>query len=150
MKTLYLAHNFEIRKKIRKWELRIESKYNLNLDNPFYDTDQRTDMLELDQMKDGSKEQREYFKNRDTEELVDRDLEKIRKSDGLVAMANVTRIGTPMEIFFAARILHIPVFIITQKYIYHPWIKKYATKIFPHRRAFEEFVKDKYGLRNGL
>lgn len=149
-KILYLAHNFEQRKRIRKWELQVEGKYNINLDNPFYDNKQRTDMIKLDDMVEDSKEQREYFKKRDTTNLVEQDLEKIRKSDGLVAIANSVRIGTPMEIFYAARILRIPVYIITIKYPYHPWIKKHATEIFESRIKFEEFVKKEFGLRHGL
>lgn len=144
---LYLAHNFELRKGIRKWELQIEGKYNINLTNPFYDGSQRSDMEKLDKMRDGSKEQREYFKTRDTTDLVERDLTKIRKSDGIVAFANVTRVGTPMEIFFAARILRIPVYIITKKYPFHPWIKKHATEIFRNRHDFELYVKKKFGVR---
>lgn len=155
MKTFYLAHSFTTRKTTRKWELKIESKYNINLDNPFYDTCQRTDMKELDKMKEGSKEQKEYFKQRDTTELVDRDLEKIRKSDGLAAFLklNTTKsslIGTPMEIFFAARILKIPVYVVTKKFVYHPWIKKFATQTFITKKDFEEYIKKEFGLRSGI
>lgn len=147
MVKLYIAHHFAHRKLIRRWELKLESKYNLDLDNPFYDTEQRNDIIELDKMKEGSKEQVEYFKIRDTEALVDRDLTKIRKSDGLLAYIKSKSLGTPMEIFFAARILQIPVYVITHNYQYHPWIKKFATHIFPNRRAFEKFVKKNYGVK---
>jgi len=81
---------------------------------------------------------------------VNDDLEKIRKSDGIVAFANDTRIGTPMEIFFAGRILRIPVYVITKKYPFHPWIIEHATKVFKNMTEFEEFVKKKFGLRIGL
>lgn len=158
MKRLYIAHNFGNRKLIRKWELRIEAKYNIALENPFYDSD-RSDVKRLDQMKDGSKEQMEYFRKRNTSEqvdlIVDGDLELIRKSDGIVAYLESsknfrTMIGTPMEIFFAGRILKIPVYVITKKYAFHPWIRKYATKVFRNRTEFEEFVKKKFGLKEGL
>jgi hypothetical protein len=46
MKTLYLAHNFESRKTIRKWELKMEGRYNINLDNPFYDNPERARLLQ--------------------------------------------------------------------------------------------------------
>lgn len=147
MVKFYLAHHFGNRRLMRKWELRIEGKYNIILDNPFYDNEQRTEMLELDKMKDGSKEQMEYFKTRNTTKLVGDDLEKIRKSDGLLAYIAEKSLGTPMEIFFAARILQIPVYIITRKFAFHPWIKKFATKIFNNRAEFETFVSKEYGLR---
>lgn len=148
MKTLYLAHNFELRKTIRKWELRLEGKYDLNLDNPFYDNINRyKDMKVLDNYKDGGYEQKMYLKTRDFNSIVEDDLEKIRKSDGIVALANQTRIGTPMEIFFAARVLHIPVYVITKRYAFHPWIKKFATRVFSNRAEFERFVATEYGMR---
>jgi len=151
VKTFYLAHNFYLRKSFRKWELIIEAKYNINLDNPFYDNPHRKkEMQILDSMKDGSKEQRDFFAQRDTENVVEDDLDKIRKSDGIIAFANDTRIGTPMEIFFAKRILRIPVYIVTKTHKFHPWIQEHATKIFANRKELEEFIKVKYGLKDGL
>lgn len=151
MKRLYLAHNFGTRKKIRKWELRIEGKYNVDLDNPFYDNSERVEeMRVLDSMKDGSKEQLAYLTSRDDSDIVEDDLEKIRKSDGIVALViNAkqfsTMIGTPMEVFFAARILRLPVYVITNRYAFHPWIRKFATDVFKSRREFEQFIREEYG-----
>lgn len=153
MKTFYMAHNFYTRRTIRKWELMIEKKYNLNLDNPFYDTT-RNDVEQLDKLKDRSLEQKKWFSENNTPEhvelIVEEDLKMIRKSDGLVAEVNDTRIGTPMEIIMAYRIFKIPVYIITRKYNNHPWIKKHSTKIFRNRKEFEEFIQKKFGLRKGL
>jgi len=129
----------------------MEAKYNINIDNPFYDNPNRAaEMAVTDKMKDGSREQCEFLATRDENSIVDDDLEKIRKSDGIIAMANVTRIGTPMEIFFAGRILKIPVLVVTKNYANHPWIRKFATKTFPHRTALEKYIKEKYGLKHGL
>lgn len=155
MRKFYLAHNFGNRKMIRKWELRIEKKYNLILENPFYDSD-RSDIKIFDKMKDGSKEQAECFRIRNTKEqvdlIVDGDLRLIGKSDGLVAYLETSKkfsrmIGTPMEIFYAARILKIPVYVITKRFAYHPWVKKFATEIFKNRTEFEKFVKYEFGLK---
>ena len=146
--TLYLAHNFNTRKTIRKWEIKMEGKYNISLDSPFYNNVNRAaDMKILDSLEDGSREQKKYLQARDASSIVEDDLDKIRKSDGIVALANDTRIGTPMEIFFAARILRIPVYIITKKYCEHPWIKQHATKIFRNKREFERFVEKKWGTK---
>jgi nucleoside 2-deoxyribosyltransferase len=148
MKTFYLAHPFNQRKKIRDFELYLEANYNISLDNPFYDNTQRNDMQKLDAMGEGSKEQIEYFKTRDTTNLVEDDLRMIRKSDGLVAFLGEKRmIGTPMEIMYAARILRIPVYVITADYAYHPWIKKFATKIFCNAREFERWILSEFGER---
>jgi len=149
-KTLYLAHNFSSRKAIRKWELRLEGKYNINLDNPFYDHD-RNDIATLDALKDGSKKQVEYFKERNTRDMVDiiveGDLKLIRKSDGIVSKITSPSIGTSMEIIMAARVYGIPVYVITKTVAYHPWIKKHATKIFSTQKEFEAYVKEKWGRK---
>lgn len=148
MNTFYLAHNFNTRKSVRKWELRMEGKYNINLDSPFYDNPNRAkEMAILDSMQDGSKKQKSYLFERSARNIVEDDLNKIRKSDGLVAFANDTRIGTPMEIFFAGRILRIPVYVISKRYAKHPWIIQHATKVFKTRLEFEKFVKDKIGVK---
>lgn len=150
MIVLYLAHNFETRKSIRKWELKIEGKYNINLDNPFYDND-RNDIKSLDKLRDSSIEQREFFKLRNTYEMcnkiVDGDLEMIRKSDGILTILKSPSFGTPMEIFFASRILKIPVYVITNKYANHPWIKKFATKVFSSRKEFENWLLKYIGVK---
>lgn len=146
--VLYLAHNFNKRKPVRKWELKIEGKYNLILSNPFYDNPNRAKEMEvLDSMRDGNRKQRDYLSQRSAKSIVEDDLNKIRKSDGLVAIANETRIGTPMEIFFAGRILRIPVYVVSKKYFRHPWIKEHATRVFKNRKEFEEFVKETWGKK---
>jgi nucleoside 2-deoxyribosyltransferase len=147
-KTLYLAHNFNTRKSIRKWELKIEGKFNLDLDNPFYDNPKRAAEMEvLDSMRDGNRKQRDYLSQRSAESIVEDDLDKIRKSDGLLAIANDTRIGTPMEIFFAGRILRIPVYIVSKKYAKHPWIVQHATMTFSSMAEFEKFAEKNWGRK---
>ena len=141
MITLYLAHNFLTRKKIRKWELRIERKYNINLDNPFYDNPERAEeMLILDSYTDCSRKQRSYLSTRSSYNIVEDDLEKIRKSDGIIAVLNDVRIGTPMEVFYASRVLRLPVYVVTRKYAAHPWVIELATKIFASKKELEKYL----------
>ena len=147
VKTLYIAHNFLTRKKIREWELKIEKKYNINLDNPFYDNpDRAEEMLILDSFKECSRAQRAYLSTRSSYDIVENDLEKIRKSDGIIAILNDVRIGSPMEVFYASRILRIPVYIVTRKYNSHPWVIQHAAKIFTNRKELEAFIRKKYGV----
>jgi nucleoside 2-deoxyribosyltransferase len=148
MKKYYLAHNFLTRKLRRKWELKIEAKYNIILDNPFYDNPHRAmEMHILDGYKDGSTEQNAYLSNRDENSIVNDDLEKIRKSDGIIALANDVRVGTLMEIFYASHVLRLPVYVLTRKYYNHPWIKKFATKRFRNMKELEEFIAEKFGVK---
>lgn len=147
-KILYLAHNFLTRKSMRKWELKIEGKYNIILDNPFYDNPERADeMKTLDKYTDGSRKQRDYLSTRCTWDIVEDDLTKIRKSDGIIAFAHDVRIGTPMEIFYAARVLRIPVYVVTKKWAEHPWMKEHARFIFKNRDALEKYLAKHYGLK---
>ena len=146
--TLYLAHNFLTRKSMRKWEIRVEGLYNVKLDNPFYDNPERAREMEiLDLYKDGSRKQRDYMSTRSSWDIVEDDLRKIRKSDGLIAFAHDVRIGTPMEIFYAARVLRLPVYVVTKKWAGHPWIKEHARVIFPNRQALEKYLKMHYGVK---
>lgn len=153
MRKFYLAHNFYDRKSVRKWELKMEAKYNIALDNPFYDND-RNDIKALDNLEDGSLEQDRYFKERNTPEMckniVEGDLKMIRKSDGLVALIKSTSLGTSMEIIMAAKIYDIPVYIISKKYAHHPWIKHLSTMVFRNKKEFEDFVRVVCGVKAGL
>jgi len=148
MKTLYLAHNFLTRKTIRKWELKIEAKCHVILDNPFYDNFKRArEMRKLDSYVECSREQRNYLSTRSSPSIVEDDLEKIRKSDGLIAIMNDVRVGTPMEVFYASRVLRIPVYIVTKRYAKHPWIVQHATKIFESRKELEKFLKKEFEVK---
>jgi len=148
MKKYYLAHNFLRRKIVRRWELKIEAKYNIILDSPFYDNPRRAmEMQILDGYKDGSPKQNAYLSNRDEHSIVDDDLEKISKSDGIIALANDVRVGTLMEIFYASHMLRLPVYVLTRKYYNHPWIKKFATKRFRTLKELEGFIEKKFGVK---
>lgn len=148
MKKYYLAHNFLTRKLRRKWELKIEAKYNIILDNPFYDNQRRAmEMNILDSMTDNSSEQNKYLSERNEHSIVNDDLEKIRKSDGIIALANDVRVGTLMEIFYASHVLRLPVYVLTRKYYNHPWIKKFATLRFRTIKELELFIAEKFGVK---
>lgn len=63
-------------------------------------------------------------------EIVEADLEEVRKSDGVLAyLPNVPMAGTPMEIFFASYVLKLPVFAFSMEND-GPWIK-YFTDQYP-------------------
>ncbi|MFP4017809.1 MAG: hypothetical protein ACLFUH_01030 [Bacteroidales bacterium] len=53
---------------------------------------------------------------------MNNDLGLIRHSDGLIVLLEETTIGTSMEIFAAAYLYGLNVYIVTQKYQNHPWI----------------------------
>lgn len=151
MKTLrlYIAHNFNDRFKIRKFEKAIESKYNVELFNPFYDTD-RDDVRDLDKLGNTRTDLRSKMKlytPSQCAELVERDLREIRHSDGILTVINHASFGTAMEIITAAYFYRIPVYIITKNYASHPWLRYLVDvsdgMMFPNKTAFKQWLKYK-------
>lgn len=135
MTKLYLAHPFDMRDEVRKWELGFEKRTGIELANPFYDIVKRAD---LNGRKDRTVEE--------AKELVMRDLKAIEGSDGLLAFLKqgAVSLGTPMEIQHASHALHRPVYIISSDYwmLHHPWIIAYATESFLDKEMFEEWAND--------
>lgn len=150
MVTLYLAHNFETRFGIRKLELKIEAKYNINLFNPFYDAD-RNDMVQLDKQGETRRESisgLRSFSDSACKALVERDLLAIQQSDGLLTIIKSASFGTAMEIIMCAYIYRKPVYIITTNKIIaaHPWLRYLATisqgRIFNGFSEFKGWLKE--------
>ena len=75
-------------------------------------------------------------------ELVNGDLEAIRKSDAVIAHVptDVPMAGTPMEIFYAAYVLRIPVY--TFPINRSPWIIRWSTKSFETLQELTNFIAD--------
>jgi len=138
---LYLAHQLGNRKEVREWELRFEKENKIELINPFYDCPNRNDIKTLDKMNE--EQIKEYLITRTKEDcltIVNRDLELIRKSDGLIAFVTES-IGTSMEIIMAYRVYGLPVYIISEKYYMHAWIRGNSTKVFRTKERFESWVE---------
>lgn len=136
---LYLAHNLDTRKQIREIELELERKYNIELVNPFYDT-VRDDIKKIDE----GVNTRWEISMKACKNLVKRDLSNITRSDGLLAIIIKPSIGTTLEIGYA-KATGKKIFIISEIYIKHPWIKVYATKRFKNFIAFENWlIKEGY------
>lgn len=128
--TFYLAHPFDSRFDVRKWELEIEQRYGLNICNPFYDIT-RDDIGSIDAGVSGRYEI-------DPREIVERDLLAIAKMPALVAIVDgSTSYGTIMEIVYA-RGLEKKIYIVcTNDHHRHPWLRYHADRIFTSRLEFE-------------
>jgi nucleoside 2-deoxyribosyltransferase len=145
-----MAHPFGDRLRLREEEKRIEAATGLNLVNPFYDVKGRLDIAQFDKLaKDRT------FKDRDErqkwiaswglkpsipKEVVERDLKAIRGADGVLAFfTDKISVGTPMEVFYASRVLHRPVYLIIEdrSKMGHPWLVYYATAIYT---TVDEFI----------
>lgn len=131
---LYLAHNLDIRHEIRQIELMLEKKYNVKLFNPFYDS-KRND---IDRIDNGSKDKWELTM-KECKDIVENDLSNITKQDGVLAIVKEPSIGTTLEIAHA-RINNKLIFVISEKYINHPWIRVYVDYCFRSIKEFEYFL----------
>ena len=153
-KKFYLAHSLSKREQIRKWQLRLEGKYNIKFTNPFYNNIyERAEVEQLDKMR--RKKDKQNFQQswsiEKCERIVDIDLSLVRKSDGVVSSFQQPTIGTSQEIIMAAYVYRIPVYIIAGDNLFHPWLRTLAFLskggIFKNRLQFEKYVKEKWGRK---
>jgi hypothetical protein len=139
---------------IRKLQLRLEGKYNITYINPFYNNQyERQEIENLDNMK-FKKDKNVYKQSWDLQtchNIVDIDLELIRKSDGLLAHMLSPTVGTCQEIIMAALVYRIPVYVITNDFYFHPWIRSLVDrsrgKVFRNITEYKKFLADTVGVR---
>jgi hypothetical protein len=142
----YLAHPILDRDWVRKEELRLEKKFNLDLANPFYDEKERNDIKEIDAGKIMP------YGIQLVDKIVFGDIDKINKSKGILGfVTSSVSVGTFMELFYNAWVLRHPAYIIvTNKNLQtHPWLRFCARygRIFKSLPSFERWWEKKHGHR---
>jgi len=140
IKRFYLAHPLLSRHRTRRWELYMEKKYGIILENPFYDKEGpggRTDTIATDNFK-------KVKKSKDYDEiLVSNDLKLIGSCAAIVAIVDgVPSYGTIMEIVYASLMKKSIYVICINGYEDHPWLDVHADIIFKSFKEFEEFLKN--------
>lgn len=128
---LYLAHPVDSRGSVRLWELDFEFRSGIILVNPFYDIPKphkpnatREELYEIA-----------------SEISVERDIETIENSDGLVAIIdNNLSYGVPQEMIYARLVNKSVYSLITNGQEKHPWLRYHSTKIFTSYKELEEFL----------
>jgi nucleoside 2-deoxyribosyltransferase len=145
IKRFYLAHSTTLLKKTRRWQLIIEGKFDIRFINPFYNNlnESADELVEVSKTKKGLRDYMKKLSDYQCKGIMDRDLELIRKSDGIVAYFESPTIGTAQEIFYASYILRLPVYIISKKHRHHVWLRALATKTFKTRTEFKKYLKKK-------
>lgn len=130
---LYLAHPFDSRSMMRKWELEFEKRTGIDLLNPFYDAEGRTGIEKCDAGR------QERYEQVDPTEIVSRDILLIQQCDGIVAVVDgALSYGTIMEIVWAY-VHHKPIYlIVTNGHHQHPWLVAHATKVYTSFEDFDE------------
>lgn len=129
----YLAHPFESRHEIRKWEISVEKRTGIKLFNPFYDI-YREEIELID------KGLRKYGIT-DEKTVVLRDLSNIEKCKEFLAILDGNKtIGTFQEMVYAKLYGKITHLIITDGSEKSPWIRYHSNRIFLSQKAFEDFL----------
>lgn len=139
---LYYTNQTIDRHIAREVELLIEKETGIELDNPFYDGDAK-EVADLDT---------KGTSNMTPDEIVGRDLKRIREADGILAYMSADRnIGSCMEIALCANWGKVVYIIATKDHIAtHPWIKYYACRIFRSPEDFITWVKTKRVKSKGM
>ena len=134
---LYLAHPIIHRHEVREQELLFERTTDIELINPFYDTD-RQDIGPID-----AGRQDRYGVSLD---IVENDLRLISECDGLLYVpCGHESIGSAMEIAYAHQ-QGKPVYIIEPSELSkHVWLRYHATAIYPAWEAFAEQFRERRG-----
>jgi nucleoside 2-deoxyribosyltransferase len=140
---LYLAHNLDDRQKIRDIEKWLEANYNIKLFNPFYDSS-RSDIQEID----AGISNRWELNNKKCKNIVKRDLTNLSNQDGIIAIIYKPSIGTTLEIGYA-KSKNKKIFIVSEIYIDHPWLKVYANYLFRNLVEFKKWL-DKNGYKKNI
>lgn len=139
----YLAHNFDFRKKARKWQIDFENRTGIKLINPFYDIERR-DIQAIDAGKIGR------YEAIDPESLVLNDLAAIQKAKyGIVALVTPAPFtcGTLMEIVYA-KIMNKKVYtVVTNGHEKHPWLIFHSDRLFDNFYNLEDFLIGTYGKK---
>ena len=136
MNTYYFAHPFDSRHRLREWELRVEKELGIELINPFYDVEGRTDV----ELVDAGRAER--YERIDAEELVKRDLCVLTECNGVIAVVDGSlSFGTIMELVYARIYGKCSYLIVTNGHHGHPWLVYHADFVFRSFEEFEEFWK---------
>ena len=138
---LYFAHDLDIREKIRKIELRLEETYNINLFNPFYDS-KRQDIKDID----SGKKSRWEMPIEACRKIVRNDLRNITIRDGILTIIEKPSLGTTLEIAHTRQKKKLCI-VISEQYIYHPWIRVYADERFHNLSEFEIWLEKTVGRK---
>jgi len=138
----YLAHPFDSRREMREWELGFEKRTGIQIINPFYDEVREEIIVADNEYIDMSREEREKLVLSKYKEIVEKDLEKVRRSDGIIAIINDKKsIGTLQEMVYAF-LAKKPVYVMAFNSANHPWVKYHATEIFTDLNHLEEYLKN--------
>jgi nucleoside 2-deoxyribosyltransferase len=137
---LYLAHPFDSRKEMQEWELGFEKRTGIQIINPFYDEVREEIIVAENEYRNMSREEREELVASKYKQIVEKDLEKICKTDGFIVIINhMKSIGAIMEMVYAHQTKK-PVYTVAFESIKHPWVKYHSTELFSNLDELEKYL----------
>lgn len=139
MLEFYIAHPFNSREWVRKWQLKIQKELpNIKLTNPFY-SKYKYD-IECWSKNDISGE--DIYKKLNDKELIKRDLHLIGKQKtGVIYIVdgNISY-GTIQEIVYAKLFHKVVIGLVTNSHEKHPWLTFHSDKIFTKLNDLEKHL----------
>ncbi len=134
---LYLAHPFDSRRDMRLEQEIFEKATGIKLINPFYDI-HREDIIAIDE---GRAERSAVC---DPVEIVERDVEAIMNSDGILAIINGKQsVGTMMEIVYSCVVFNLPTYIVCSDGQHlHPWLQYHGCGVFESMEEAIAYFKE--------
>jgi len=133
---IYLAHPYAMKEYAKELQKKIEA-LGFNVLNPFYSTKYHKRL---------SEEWREKPSQKLAEQIVEKDLRAIQKTDiSLIILGTCITYGTTCEMFYSHSINHLTLVLALEDFAKsHPWVMTCATEIF---MTEEELLRglDKYG-----
>ena len=135
---LYLAHPFDSRKTVRRWELKFEKSTGISLINPFFDSPSQGEKIHKD---DFSNER--YYKTLNNKIIVNHDIKLISRPEtyGILAIVNGnTSYGTIQEMVYAKNAGKEVFSVVSNGHQNHPWLKYHSDKIFRCLGDFQKWI----------
>lgn len=141
-RKFYIAHSIAERDYVKEMCKRLQ-EIGVETINPFYlpDGSWRPERPEIKKIDEGKLDPYYIRTRKKAIEIVEADLRHIEEADGVIAYLKSPSVGTSMEVFYCSRILHKPVYVITERLYNHAWIMALATERFKTEEHFRKWYK---------
>jgi nucleoside 2-deoxyribosyltransferase len=138
---LYVAHALSYRKEVRNMTEKLEKYYYVQFLNPFYHQT-RTEIEQLDALKtpDEKEQCKQSWSLDECKNIVKLDLDMIDESDGIIAFLTKGILGTACELQYAYT-TNKKIYVITEIYCHHPWVRTYSDNIFINIDEFKIWLE---------
>ena len=143
-KKFYLAHPFESREYVLKWQEKLLEKVAIEIINPLHSEDLYENYNKMNKSEKYLRKLKEPAR-----EIVRRDKRLMRKADGLIGIVNeVESHGTTMKIEHAWDLRKPVYLIITNDDHEHPWFYHSSDECFTTFEKFDRWAKKKWPKEN--